>query len=147
MEAQTNPTGALQELAAFVNDGKLGYEKAAQETMNEAHRTVYRGLSAQRAAFVEDLNRLIREHGGEKERSQVIQGELYRQWVDTKTSTGGDDETLVLANVQLEEWTLKAYDQVLGNGALAAPARQRVEEQRQAIEKSLSQLQEMRLSA
>lgn len=139
---------ALEELAAFVNDSKMGYEKAAQEAVNPDHQTVYRQLTEQKTTILSELNQLIRQHGGEAEKSRVIQDELYRQWVDTRASqTGGDDETLVLANLKGEEWTLKATEQALSSQELTGPDRQILENQKKVIQEAQSQLQGMRLSS
>ena len=144
----TTASEALEELAAFINDSKMGYEKAAQEAVNPDHQTIYRQLTESRTTVLRDLNQLIRERGGETEKSRVIQDELYRQWVDTRANqTGGDDETLVLANIKGEEWALQATEQALSNQELSAADQQTLESLKKAIQEAQSQLQGMRLSS
>ena len=139
---------ALEELAAYINDSKLGYNKAVAKAVNPDHKTIYRQLIEQRTNFMNELNGLIREHGGQSENSRVIQDELYRQWIDTQANPiGGDDETLVLASLKSGEWTLKAYDQVLGSPELSTSERQLLTTQKEAILAAQSQLQGMRLSS
>jgi uncharacterized protein (TIGR02284 family) len=139
---------ALEELAAYINDSKLGYDKAAANAVNPDHQTVYRQLTEQRTGFLNELNGLIRGHGGQTEKSRVIEDDLYRQWIDTQANPiGGDDETLVLASLKGEEWTLKAYDQVLGSQELPASERQLFVSQKEAIQAAQTQLGGMRLSS
>ena len=141
-------TQALEELAAYVSDSKLGYQKAAENALNPDHQTVYHQLAEQRTGFLSEINGIIRGHGGQTEKSRVIEDELYRQWVDTQANlTGGDDETLVQGNIKGEEWTAKAYDQALANPELPAPERQILEDQHKEIQATQTQLQGMRLSS
>lgn len=144
----TAVTEALEELAAYLNDSKMGYEKSAQEATNPDHQTIYRQLTEQKTTLLSELNQLIQQHGGATEKSRVIQDELYRQWVDTRASQmGGDDETLVLANQKGEEWALKATEQALGHGEISAADRPVLEKLKKAIQEAQFQLQGMRLSA
>jgi len=144
----TSLSVALEELAAYINDSKLGYNKAAADAVSPDHQTVYRQLTEQRTSFLDELNGLIRRHGGQTEKSRVIQDELYRQWIDTQANPiGGDDETLVLASLKGEEWTLKAYDQVLGSQELPSSEQQLLVSQKEEIQAAQTQLQGMRLSS
>lgn len=146
--ASAPETEVLEELAAYINDSKLGYEKASQNAVNPDHQTIYRQLTEQRTSFLQELNGYIRQQGGQTEKSRVITDELYQQWVDSSASaTVGDDETLVLASLKGEEWALQAYKRVLDNQQLSAATRQLLDPQKQAILAAQSQLGGMRLSS
>lgn len=135
----------LKELTEFVNDGREGYEKAAEESKNPGFITYYRQLASQRAGFANELNVLIRQYGGEAETDSTLKGKLYRQWMDIKAAFAGRDEEAVIgSNIYGEEWAQKAYNDALENTSLPPDVRQVVERQRQSSQDAYAQLNQMK---
>ena len=137
--------GILQELTQFINDGHKGYEHAAKESTNPQLRQLYQTLAGQRAEFAQQLNEIIKNHGGTAETSTTTKGKIYRQWTDAKAAlTNRDDNNILDSTLFGEEWALKSYDNALQQPDLPEPTRQLVERQRQALEQTFQTLQKLR---
>ncbi len=137
--------GILQELTQFINDGHKGYEHAAKETTNAQLRQLYQTLVGQRAEFAQQLNEIIKNHGGTAETSTTTKGKIFRQWTDAKAAlTNLDDNSILDSTLFGEEWAQKAYDNALQQPDLPQPIRQLVERQKQALEQTYQTLQKVR---
>jgi uncharacterized protein (TIGR02284 family) len=135
----------LRELTEFVNDGKEGYERAADESKNSEYKAFYRNLALQRANFSQELNQLISQYGGETETDTTLKGKLYRQWMDVKAAfTGRDEEAIIGSNIYGEEWAQKAYNDALADSHLPSEIRLVIERQRQASQEAYAQLNQMK---
>ncbi|MES2730705.1 MAG: PA2169 family four-helix-bundle protein [Bacteroidota bacterium] len=140
-----NVVDVLRELTEFVNDGKLGYEKAVQESENSQYQALYRELSIQRSNFAQELNRLISQYGGKAETDTTLKGKLYRQWMDVKAAIAGRDEDAILdSNIYGEEWALKAYNKALDDSSLPQEVRSVIERQRQASQEAYAKLNQLK---
>jgi uncharacterized protein (TIGR02284 family) len=138
-----NVVDVLRELTEFVNDGKEGYEKAAEESENSQYEALYRELAVQRANFAQELNRLISQYGGKTE--TTLKGKLYRQWMDVKAAIAGRDEDAIIdSNIYGEEWALKAYNDALEDTTLPAEVRQVIERQRGESQDAYAQLNQLK---
>lgn len=62
----------LRELTEFVNDGREGYERAANESKHSSHQSYYRKVASQHSGFADELNGLLRNYGGEPERDTTL---------------------------------------------------------------------------
>lgn len=135
----------LQELTQFVNDGREGYEHAAKETTQPPLKQLYQTLAGQRAEFAQELNQIIKNHGGEAETSTTTKGKIFRQWMDAKAAFTNHDEASILgSNLHGEEWAQKAYHDALQQPDLPQPIRQLVERQKQASEQACQTLQKLK---
>lgn len=131
----------LQELTQFVNDGRKGYEHAAKDSTNPQLKQLYQTLAGQRAEFAEELNEIIKNHGGTAETSTTTKGKLFRQWMDAKaTFTNRDENSILGSNLHGEEWAQKAYQDALQQPDLPQPTRQLIERQKQASEQAYQTL-------
>ena len=135
----------LRELTEFVNDGKEGYERAADESKHSEYKAFYRNLALQRANFSQELNQLITQYGGEQETDTTLKGKLYRQWMDVKAAfSGQDEEAIIGSNIYGEEWAQKAYNDALADADLPSEIRPTIERQRQASQEAYAQLNQMK---
>ncbi len=135
----------LQELTQFINDGHKGYEHAAKETTNPQLRQLYQTLAGQRAEFAQQLNEIIKNHGGTPETSTTTKGKIFRQWSDAKAAlTNHDDNSILDSTLFGEEWAQKAYNNALQDPDLPQPIHQLVERQKKAIEQTYQTLQKIR---
>lgn len=140
-----NISDVLRELTEFVNDGKEGYERAAEESTNPDFVSYYSSLAQQRREFSNELNALIRQHGGDVETDTTLKGKLYRQWMDVRAAfTGRDERSIVDSNIYGEEWAQKAYDDALKTETLPDQIRQLISNQRQASQEAYNRLQQMK---
>jgi len=135
----------ISELAEFVKDGKLGYQKAAEETDDVQIKSFCNQHSQERSVFLNELNGIITRLGGDPEKSGTVKGSIYRQWMDVKaTLTGKDEEAIINACLYGEEWAQKAYHDALEQEELPADIRQVVEKQHQAAHTAYEKLTQMK---
>jgi uncharacterized protein (TIGR02284 family) len=140
-----NIVDTLQELTEFVNDRKVGYERAVKESKNPEFQSYYRKLSNQSADFSNELNSYIRSYGGDSERDTTIKGKFFRQWMDVKAAfTGSDENAIIDSNIYGEEWALKAYDDALRSATLPPEIRQAVDRQKAASLQTYNELKNMK---
>jgi uncharacterized protein (TIGR02284 family) len=140
-----NIVDTLQELTEFVNDRKVGYERALKESKNPEFQAYYRKLSSQSTDFANELNSYIRSYGGDPERDTTIKGKFFRQWMDVKAAfTGSDENAIIGSNIYGEEWALKAYDDALQSGTLPPEIRQAIDKQKAASLKTYNDLKNMK---
>ncbi len=143
--ANEKAVSTLRELAEFIEDGNRGYQKAASETENVAHKNFYLEIANQRANFLSEINRVIVDHDGKQEDSGTVKGALYRTYMDAKAAlTGGDEDAVVNSSIYGEEWAQKAYRKALEDESLTGEARQVVENQFQKILPVMDRLQSMK---
>ncbi|PSR55420.1 aldehyde dehydrogenase [Adhaeribacter arboris] len=143
--AEQKIVSTLQELTQFINDGHKGYEHAAKETTNPQLRQLYQTLAGQRAEFAQELNEIIKNHGGTAQTSTTTKGKIFRQWIDAKAAlTNRDDNNILSSNLYGEEWAQKAYNNALQQPDLPQPIRQLVERQKLALEQTYQTLQKLK---
>jgi uncharacterized protein (TIGR02284 family) len=146
METRNEKTiAAISELAEFVNDGVMGYQRGADGTKDQEIKTFCLNKVTERQQFLSELNGFLMQQGGKPETSGTIKGAIYRQWMAVKAAlTGADDEAMINACAYGEEWALKAYDDALENQELPLEIRQTLEMQRQECKHAYNELHEMK---
>ena len=101
----------LKGLVNIVNDGKEGYESAAEATNSIELEAVFSKYSSQRAGFAQELKDHIVKHGGESENEEGgVLGALHRTWIDIKQALSRRKRTAAnswLQSKQERRWRLK----------------------------------------
>lgn len=113
-----NIISILNGLIEICKDGQEGFKQAAEGISNLALRNKFYEYGQQREFFVNELQELVRDLGGNPENSGTIAGAIHRSWIDIKSLVAGKDENSVLNEVEQGEDTaknayLKALDQNL----------------------------------
>jgi uncharacterized protein (TIGR02284 family) len=106
---------ALQDLSARCHDSEQGYRRSAQDASDSDLKQQFEQLANERSSMAAELDRLIREHGGEptwKEGS--LTGAAHRLWVDLRTALSRNERQVILEEVARGESAAEeAYDQGL----------------------------------
>ncbi|TGD82624.1 ferritin-like domain-containing protein [Hymenobacter wooponensis] len=134
----------LNELLYFVNDRIEGYQRAVDESTDPELSGYYKQLVSQSQLFANELNKALREQGGEQQTSTTMKGKLYRSWMDVKAAVTGSDEKAILgSNVYGEEWAIKAYEDALSDNTLSGSLRQAVQRQYATSKKTYDRLKKL----
>lgn len=119
----------LNGLIQTCKDGQEGFKQAAEGVNISELKTAFYEFGQQRAQFVGELQGLVRELGGDPEKSGTILGSLHRGWMDIKSVITGNDEAAILNEAERGEDIAKSnYQQALDN-VLPANVRNVIEEQ------------------
>jgi uncharacterized protein (TIGR02284 family) len=105
----------LKGLINIVNDGKEGYEAAAEAVEKPALKAEFLRFAAQRAVYANELKAHILKHGGVSENEEGgILGVLHRTWIDIKQALSSKEEEAILGAIETgENAALEKYDKAL----------------------------------
>ncbi len=142
MEATANKTiDTLNHLIRMVNDGKLGYENAAENCTDTAMKGFFMKYSAQRGEFAHALISEVSSLGGEPATGSGPLGALHRAWIDVKDSVGANDKASIVAScITGEDAAIKAYTEALATEGLSYKTRELIKEQLMKIQETQNAL-------
>ncbi|MCF0054582.1 PA2169 family four-helix-bundle protein [Dyadobacter sp. CY356] len=117
MENDKEIVSDLKGLVNIINDGKEGYESAAETTDNPELKALFAKYAAQRAVYAQELKSHIATHGGESTNDEGgVLGALHRTWIDIKQALSShEDEAILEAVTTGEKAALEKYDTALGD--------------------------------
>lgn len=137
----------LNGLIEICKDGQEGFKQAAEGVSNSQLKTKFYEFSQQRSQFVGELQTLVRELGGDPEKSGTIAGALHRSWIDIKSIVTGKDEAAILNEAERgEDYAKSDYEKAL-NQNLPANVLSIVRNQFGAIKEAHDEVKAMRDSA
>ncbi|RZL46806.1 MAG: PA2169 family four-helix-bundle protein [Pedobacter sp.] len=115
METNNEVIADLKGLINIVNDGKEGYQSAADTTDNVALKAVFLKNAAQRLIYEQELKAHILKHGGISDNEEGgILGVLHRTWIDIKEALSSREEVSILSAIETgEQAALDKYDQCI----------------------------------
>ena len=132
----------LNHLVTICNDGRYGYETAAEDADSAALRAMFTEYSAERAEFVRQLKEEIRRSGAKPEDGGGPLGAIHRAWIDLKSALASKDNKAVLgACITGEKAAVNAYTAVLKNNDLPQGLRAMLNQQRRSIEETLNKVE------
>lgn len=109
----------LNDLIRINYDRIEGYEKAVEEIKDFSEveiKDVFLRMAEESRKHRTELTRAVAQLGGEPATDTTAAGDIYRVWMDVKTTFAGND---VLASLQLceygEDKALEAYKTALAN--------------------------------
>ncbi len=106
----------MNDLVRVNNDRGAGYDTAVAQTEDPGLKHIFQSMSDQSREYAFELNRHIREVGGEEETDTSVAGDLYRTWMDMKADFTANSDDSVLASCEYgEDVTLKVYNMALAN--------------------------------
>jgi uncharacterized protein (TIGR02284 family) len=104
----------LNGLIEICKDGQEGFKTAAEGVLNTQLKSKFYEFSQQRSRFTGELQTLVRELGGDPEKSGSVAGSLHRSWIDIKSIVTGQDEAAILNEAERgEDYAKNAYQKAL----------------------------------
>lgn len=133
----------LKELLELVNDGKEGYQTAAESTEIPELQALFSRISGERIVYASELKEHIELHGADAENnSGGILGKLHRTWLNVKqTFSSNDDKAILTAITTGERSAIEAYNKCIADYADHADHMTLLTEQRDGIESALAEIE------
>lgn len=135
----------LKGLVNIINDGKEGYESAAETTDSAELKTLFYGFSIERSTYAADLKSHISSHGGNSDNdSGGMLGALHRTWIDVKqVFTSNESEAILEAITTGEKAAIEKYDAVLADYTDHEDHYNLLKKQRDGIQAALSKIENL----
>jgi uncharacterized protein (TIGR02284 family) len=134
----------LKQLLVLVNDGKEGYQLAAEATESPELKTLFLKLSGERIVYASELTEHIAAHGGHAENEEGgLLGGLHRAWLTVKQAfSGKEDKSILQAITTGEKAAIEKYDQCIADYADHADHLELLKEQREGIQEALKEVEQ-----
>jgi len=134
----------LQDLSARAHDSELGYRRAAEDVQDADLKRQFEQLANERASMASELDRLVREHGGEPSWTEgTTLGAVHRMFTDLKSAiTGGSRQSVLTEIARGESAAEEAYDQAMRQ-SLPMNARRVVQEQHRRVRETRNRYRAM----
>jgi uncharacterized protein (TIGR02284 family) len=133
----------LKELVTLVNDGREGYQSAAEATDTPELKALFAKFSGERIVYAAELKEHIATHGGaaENEDGGIIGG-LHRTWINIKQALSSKEDKAILSAVtDGERAAIAKYDEFIADYADHADHLELLTEQRDGIASALSEVE------
>lgn len=133
----------LKEILELVNDGKEGYQTAADATDNLELKSLFLKLSGERIVYAQELKDHIALHGEETENDNGdILGGLHRVWLTVKQALSSKEDKAILQAITTgEQSAISKYDQCIADYADHADHMSLLKEQREGIHAALIEIE------
>jgi uncharacterized protein (TIGR02284 family) len=135
-----NTIEKLNHLIAIAEDGKEGYENAAEDVKNDMMKSSFLTFAQERAFYAMQLRQIVQELNGDAEdKGGGSVGSMHRVWMDLKgIFTGGDPDAIINACITGEDAAVKEYQLVLEDNAIVEIYKPGIREQLNGIQHALS---------
>lgn len=139
----------LKEILELVNDGKEGYQSAAEATENPELQALFSRISGERIVFAAELKEHIALHGEEADNENGgILGGLHRAWLNVKQAfSSKEDQAILTAITTGERAAIDKYDMCIANYADHADHLKLLTEQREGIQTALREIEQQIVKA
>lgn len=133
---KTENVNVLEDLIETLEDGKKGFEKAAERLEKDGRTDIagrMREFSQERARFSQELRDLAAREGVEIKEDGSMAGAFHRGWITLTDALTGDDPSAVLSAAESgEDHAVAEFEKALtsaelGEAANAVVARQAAE--------------------
>jgi uncharacterized protein (TIGR02284 family) len=133
----------LQQILQLVNDGKEGYQSAAESTGTPELKALFLKISGERIVYASELKEHIALHGEEAENeSGGILGGIHRTWLTIKQAlSSNEDKSILTAITTGERAAIEKYDQCIADFADHADHMTLLTEQRDGIKAALAEIE------
>lgn len=138
----------LNSLVTILNDGKKGYESAAETTNSLELKAVFGKYALERAAYATELKAHIKQHGSNEDDNDTggILGAIHRGWIDVKQAvTGNDNKAILDAIITGEKSALEKYDGYIADYTDHADHLALLKKQRDGIQSDLNQIESLKI--
>jgi len=133
----------LKELLELVNDGKEGYQRAAEATESPELKALFSKLSGERIVYAAELKEHIAAHGGEADNeSGGLLGGLHRTWLSIKEALSSNENTALIDTIITgEKAVIGKYDELIADFADHADHMELLKTQRKGIQTALTEIE------
>jgi len=133
----------LLEVLQLVNDGKEGYQSAAEATDTPELKALFLQLSGERIVYAAELKEHIALHGEEAEnQSGGILGGLHRTWLTIKQALSSKEDKAILNAITTgERAAIAKYDELIANENDHADHMVLLKEQQAGIKAALAEIE------
>jgi uncharacterized protein (TIGR02284 family) len=105
---------ALNGLIETCKDGEEGFRVAAASVKNSELKTLFGSYARQRAQFVAELQKAVRELGGDPEQSGSLGGTIHRGWINLRSAVTGKHDAAMIAECERgEDMAKRNYEDAL----------------------------------
>ena len=138
----------LKDILQLVNDGKEGYQSAAEATDNADLEALFLRLSGERIVYAAELKEHIALHGEEADNEDGgILGGLHRTWLNVKQALSSKESKAILTAITTgERAAIEKYDECIADYADHADHLTLLTEQRDGIKAALSEIEKQILN-
>jgi uncharacterized protein (TIGR02284 family) len=133
----------LNSLVNILNDGKKGYESAAETTDSLELKAIFEKDALERAAYATELKAHIKVHGGNEDDNETggLLGAVHRGWIDIKQAFTGNDNSSILEAIETgEKAAIEKYDAFIADYTDHADHLALLQKQRNGIQEDLNQI-------
>ena len=132
----------LNNLIDMSEDGKEGYENAAENVKDEAMKSSFLLFANERASNTMQLRQIVQQlNGSPEDKGGDSAGTLHRVWMDLKSIfTSGDTDAIINACITGEEAAIKEYKSVLDDVEVSQSCKPLVGRQLSDIEQALASI-------
>jgi len=133
----------LKDILQLVNDGKEGYQSAAEATDNADLEALFLKLSGERIVYAAELKEHIALHGEEADNEDGgILGGLHRTWLTVKQALSSKESKAILTAITTgERAAIEKYDECIADYADHADHLTLLTEQRDGIKAALAEIE------
>ncbi len=138
----------LKGLVNILNDGKQGYESAAETTDSLELKAIFRKDALERAAYATELKAHIKVHGGNADDNDNggVLGAVHRTWIDIKQAFAGNENKAILDSIITgEKAAIEKYDAYIADYTDHADHLTLLKKQRDGIQEDLNGIQSLKL--
>lgn len=134
----------LNDLVETSRDGEEGFRTSAEHATDPNLKSLLANRASACAVAVNELQQIVRAHGGKPDETGSISGTLHRRWVDIKSTIMGQDDAAILNEVERgEDVAVASYKKALAQN-LPSDVQSLVERQYQGALKNHDQIKHLR---
>jgi uncharacterized protein (TIGR02284 family) len=141
---RTAVISTLNDLLRTTNDGEDGFRLCAEKAKEERLRAVFESAAAICVKGADELERTIRDLGGEAAQNGTASGLLHRAWTALKDSIAGMDDHAILVECERGEDAAKEVYEAALRKDLPPDVRIMVERQYRGLLASHQRIRELR---
>lgn len=137
----------LKDLLVLANDGKEGYQSAAEATDNPELKANFSSYAGERIVYAAELEEHIATHDGlaENESGDML-GTLHRAWLQVKQAFSSKEDAAILDAVATgERAAIAKYSELIENYERHADHLQLLTGQRNGIIEALKKIETLQL--
>jgi len=133
----------LKDLLALVNDGKEGYQSAAEATDSPELKALFLQLSGERIVYAAELKEHIATHGDTADNeSGGVLGGLHRTWMSIKEALSSKENSALMETIITgEKAVIAKYNEYIADFADHADHMELLMSQRDGIQNALSEIE------